>query len=190
MTFDPESYTISIRKEEHDGEILYVGRVAEFPNISSFEDSFEEARVLVLDAIQTLKKIADETQADFPYPYPIPSDEFSGRVTLRFPKTLHAKVSRNAAQEVISVNQYLVTAIATYVGETDGVAKVVSEAANLLGNIVNNAISNAVTTVASWRIAQFTQSSEPTSKHLQLFNQDTDQSYLVIEPQYHIGVNP
>lgn len=136
MIFDPESYTISIRKENHDGDILYVGRVAEFPNISSFEDSFEEARALVIDAIQTLKKIADETQTDFPFPYSIQSDEFSGRVTLRLPKTLHAKVSRKADQEGISVNQYLVTAVATYVGETDGIAKVVSEATNLMGHIV------------------------------------------------------
>lgn len=181
MTFDPESYTISIRKEEHDGEILYVGRVAEFPNISSFEDSFEEARALVIDAIQSLKKIADETQVDFPSPYPIPSDEFSGRVTLRLPKTLHAKVSRKAAQEDISVNQYLVAAIATYVGETDGIAKVVSEAANLLGHIVNHAINNAVTTVAAWSTAQFFQSSESTTKNLVSLNKDMKHGFLTID---------
>lgn len=83
MKFDLESYTITIRKEEEDGEILYVGRVAEFPNISAYEDTFEAARALVLDSIQTLKKIADETETEFPLPYPAPSDEFSGRVTLR-----------------------------------------------------------------------------------------------------------
>ena len=140
MKFDPESYTISIRKEDEDGEILYVGRVAEFPNISAFEDTFEAARALVLDAIQTLKKIADEKQVDFPQPYPAPTDEFSGRVTLRLPRSLHAKVSRIAAQEDVSVNQYLVTAISGYIGETDGISKVVSEAANLLSHIVRNAI--------------------------------------------------
>lgn len=145
MKFDPESYTITIRKEEDDGEILYVGRVAEFPNISAFEDTFEAARALVLDAIQTLKKIADETQAEFPLPYPAPSDEFSGRVTLRLSRSLHAKVSRLAAQEDISVNQYLVTAVATYVGEVDGISRVVSEAVSLLGNVVSNA----------WKSTQF-----------------------------------
>jgi len=31
MMFDAEAYTISIRKEVHDGESYYVGRVAEFP---------------------------------------------------------------------------------------------------------------------------------------------------------------
>lgn len=152
MKFDPESYTITIRKEDDDGEILYVGRVAEFPNISTFEETFEAARALVLDSIQTLKKIADETKVEFPLPYPAPLDEFSGRVTLRLPKSLHAKVSRIAAQEDISVNQYLVTAVAYYAGETNGISRVVTEATNLLGNVVFSAVTSAVGT---WRSTQF-----------------------------------
>jgi predicted HicB family RNase H-like nuclease len=151
MKFDPESYTITIRKEEDDGEIQYVGRVAEFPNISTFEDTFEAAHTLVLDSIQALKKISDETQMEFPLPYPAPSDEFSGRVTLRLSKSLHAKVSRLAAQEDISVNQYLVTAVATYVGEVNGISRVVSGAVNLLGHIVTNALAN----VSDWKVASF-----------------------------------
>ncbi|MGC2458544.1 MAG: toxin-antitoxin system HicB family antitoxin [Gallionellaceae bacterium] len=152
MKFDPESYTITIRKEENDGEILYVGRVAEFPNISAFTETFEAAHALVLDSIQTLKKIADETKVEFPSPYPAPLDEFSGRVTLRLPKSLHAKISRIAAQEDISVNQYLVTAVAYYAGENDGVSKVVSAAVNFLGHIVSNAVTSAA---GVWRTTHF-----------------------------------
>ncbi|WP_347888257.1 hypothetical protein ABHF54_12625 [Nitrosomonas europaea] len=70
MKFDPESYTITIRKEEIDDEILYVGRVAEFPNISVYEEDFETTRRLIIDAIHTLKRIADETQSEFPSPSP------------------------------------------------------------------------------------------------------------------------
>lgn len=151
MKFDPESYTITIRREEDDGEFLYVGRVAEFPNISAFEETFEAARALVLDSIQTLKKIADETKVEFPLPYPVPSDEFSGRVTLRLPKSLHAKISRIAAEEDISVNQYLVTAVAYYAGETDGISRVVKEAANFLGHI----IANAMTTMTAWKLTSY-----------------------------------
>ena len=44
MKFDPETYLITIRKEEIDDEILYVGRVAEFPNISVYEEDFVTAR--------------------------------------------------------------------------------------------------------------------------------------------------
>jgi len=171
MNFDPESYTITIRKEECYGEILYVGRVAEFPNINAFEETFEAARALILDAIQTLKKIADETQADFPFPYPAPSDEFSGRVTLRLPRSLHAKVSRIAAQDDVSVNQFLVTAIASYVGEADGISRVVSAAVSLIENVVSNAMTNVVTNVAThWRAAQFIKNSVTPSIVSQPYN--------------------
>lgn len=81
MRFDPEAYTITIRKEEIDDEILYVGRVAEFPNISVYEEDFETARHLVIYAIQTLKKIADETHTDFPNPYLATSNEFRERTS-------------------------------------------------------------------------------------------------------------
>ena len=81
MKFDPESYSITIRKEEIDNEILYVGRVAEFPNISVYEEDFETSRNLIIDAIQTLKKIADETHTVFPLPYLASSSEFRERVS-------------------------------------------------------------------------------------------------------------
>ena len=99
----------------------------------------------------TLKKIADEAGAEFPLPYPAPSDEFSGRVTLRLPRSLHAKVSMIATREDISVNQYLVAAIATHVGEVDGIGRVVAEAGKLLGQIV----TDAMTTARAWRAATF-----------------------------------
>ena len=81
MKFDPESYSITIRKEQIDDEILYVGRVAEFPNISVYEEDFETARNLIIDAILTLKKIADETRTDFPLPYLASSSEFRERAS-------------------------------------------------------------------------------------------------------------
>ncbi len=171
MNFDPESYTITIRKEECYGEILYVGRVAEFPNINTFEETFEEARALILDAIQTLKKIADETQANFPFPYPAPSDEFSGRVTLRLPRSLHAKVSRIASQDDVSVNQFLVTAIASYVGEADGISRVVSAAVALFEQVASNAMTTVVTNVVTtWKAAQFIQNSVTPTIVSQPFN--------------------
>ncbi|MBB5348067.1 toxin-antitoxin system HicB family antitoxin [Desulfoprunum benzoelyticum] len=162
MMLDAEAYTISIRKEVHDGESYYVGRVAEFPNISSFEGSFEEARATVVDAIQTLKRIADEAGEAFPAPLPIPSDEFSGRVTLRLPKSLHAKVARNAIQEETSLNQYLVTAIASYVGETDGVAKVVAEASKRIAGVMHYVVYNAFEPSRSWLKAGEIMKSEAT----------------------------
>jgi predicted HicB family RNase H-like nuclease len=185
MMFDAEAYTISIRKEVHDGESYYVGRVAEFPNISSFEESFEEARAMVVDAIQTLKRIADEAHEAFPAPLPIPSDEFSGRVTLRLPKSLHAKVARNAIREETSLNQYLVTAIASYVGETDGVAKVVAEASKKFASAVHYAVINALEPSRSWLQADRIMKSERTkTTYLKTLKQPDNIVYVANQIQY------
>ncbi len=64
----PESYTITITEVVNNGETTYEGRVTEFPNISSFESTSEEAYKLVIDAIVTLTKIANETNVDLPLP--------------------------------------------------------------------------------------------------------------------------
>ena len=121
MIFDPDSYTITIRKESVDGDSLYVGRVAEFTNISAYEETYEETREILLDAIRTLKIMADEQGVSFPLPNPVFSEEYSGRPSLRLPKSLHARAVRLAQEEGVSLNTYLVTAVAMYTGESQGV---------------------------------------------------------------------
>lgn len=132
MNFDPDNYTITIRKEWVDDEMLFVGRVAEFPDLRSFEETYEEARIMLTDCIHGLKEMADEAHEYFPTPNPIPNDEFSGRMTLRLPKSLHAKVSNLAEQDGVSVNHYIVAAVATYAGEADGTQNALTGAVNYI----------------------------------------------------------
>jgi predicted HicB family RNase H-like nuclease len=127
MTFDPETYSITIRKETIDGEVCFVARVAEFPNLSAYETSVDEARAIILDAITTIQQIATEEGAPFPPPNPSPEEDFNGRFTLRMPKTLHARTARLAENDGVSLNQFLVTAISTYVGEIDGLARAANQ---------------------------------------------------------------
>lgn len=131
MIFDPDSYTITIRKENVDGDLLYVGRVAEFDNLSAYEETYEEAREILLDAIQTLKTMSAEQGLPFPPPNPVLSEEHSGRPSLRLPKSLHARAAKLAEQENVSLNTFLVTAIATYVGQCDGIARITMEATKI-----------------------------------------------------------
>lgn len=137
MKFDPELYTITIRKENHEGDYLYVARVIEFPNLSAFEETYEEAHSIILDAISSLKEIADEEGAVFPLPNPITEDEYSGRITLRLPKTLHAKIAKQAEIEDVSLNTYLVGIISSYSGESDGISKMLSGAIFQLGSFIH-----------------------------------------------------
>ncbi|MHB1619395.1 MAG: hypothetical protein ACYCTY_05330 [Sulfuricella sp.] len=43
------------------------------------------------------------------------------------PKSLHTKIARYADREDVSLNTYLVTAISTFVGETNGLASSLSD---------------------------------------------------------------
>ena len=119
MKFDPETYTLTIRKENIDGDILFVGRVAELPDVTAYEESYEEAHNILLDAITALKKIADEKNHWFPIPFET-EDEYSGRVTLRITKSLHKSASLMADREGVSLNQFLNTIVAEAVGERKG----------------------------------------------------------------------
>jgi hypothetical protein len=50
-----------------------------------------------------------------PTPY-VPADDFSGRVTLRLPKSLHRALTEAAEEERISLNQHLVNILTYYSG--------------------------------------------------------------------------
>jgi len=116
--FDAEEYTISIRKEVIEGETYYVSRVKEFPGLSEFCETAEEARSLTIDALTGLKKMSDSKGTSFPEPAHIEED-FSGRITLRLPKTLHRKLSESAEDEGISLNQYIVSLISSQSGKNE-----------------------------------------------------------------------
>ncbi len=142
MTFDAEAYTITIKKETIDSEQLYVGKVAELPDVMAYEDSYEDAHNVLLEAISALKETADENKRSFPTPF-VTEDEYSGRVTLRVTKSLHKLASLMADREGVSLNQLLNTMIAEAVGERRGKISNVATAltAQNHSNIVN--FSNA-----------------------------------------------
>jgi len=116
MSFDPDVYTITIRKENIDDEVYFVGRVAEFPNISAFENSHEEALEIIRGSLTTVARHAQETGRPLPQPEPA-NEEASGRITLRMPKGTHAKVNQRALFDDTSATQLINTAIACYLGE-------------------------------------------------------------------------
>ena len=75
---------------------------------------------MLVDLITTLKTLADEEGAAFPLPNVSLSEEYSGRPSLRLPKSLHAKIARLAEEEGVSLNTCLVSAVAMYAGEAQG----------------------------------------------------------------------
>lgn len=120
-----EEYTISIRLESIEGDRLYVARIEEFPDVEEYADTYEFARELALDTIRTSQKVFSEKGMLFPEPKEFsPQPEASGRVTLRLPRSLHAKCIVSSENEGVSLNSYLVSLISSKNNENDTLAMI------------------------------------------------------------------
>lgn len=134
MKFDPDIYTITIRKEDVDGDIYYVGRVAEFLNVTAYENTYEDALAVIRSALREIASRATETGKALPRPMSECSTDPSGRMTLRMPRSLHARLNAQAQIDEMSANQLINLAVAEYLTGTavvqmaaDKITKVIDE---------------------------------------------------------------
>lgn len=112
---DPAAYTISIRRTIIDGYTCYEARVSELPDATEYAETYEEAYSLAIETIETTAAIFQEKGKTMPAPKEI-SDDFSGRVTLRVPNSLHRSLADSAEMENVSLNQYLVGVLSFHTG--------------------------------------------------------------------------
>jgi predicted HicB family RNase H-like nuclease len=103
---DPRAYTISVRRGEFEGEVCFEARVRELPDVAEYADTFEEAYALAIDTIETTADILAQKGRSLPPPE-AHIEEFSGRVTLRMPRTLHHAAVLAAEDEGVSLNQFI-----------------------------------------------------------------------------------
>lgn len=106
-------YSITIRKAVIEDEMVYEARIRELPDATEYADSAEEAYALAIDTIETTAQILHERGKAMPPPY-VPADDYSGRVTLRLPRSLHRALAEAAESDGVSLNQHLV-GVLTYV---------------------------------------------------------------------------
>lgn len=112
---DPRDYNISLRQIGTSDKPLFEARVREFPDAIDYAENREEAYELVLETIEASLEVLEERGKRPPEPVE-PNDDYSGRITLRVPKTLHRGLAEQADHENISLNQYLVSLLAYHVG--------------------------------------------------------------------------
>jgi predicted RNase H-like HicB family nuclease len=115
MNIDPHRYNITIRRDNFEGDVLFEARVKELPDLVEYGESYEEAYDLAVDAIETAAEAFREKGRSFP-PAMMPADDFSGRVTLRLPRSLHRNLSMAADDEGVSLNQHLVNILIYFSG--------------------------------------------------------------------------
>jgi len=122
MNIDPHAYTISVRRDSFDGEVLFEARVKELPDVAEYGESVEEAYDLAVDTIETAAAAYTEQGRAFPPPQK-PADDFSGRVTLRIPRSLHRALAAAAGDEGVSLNAHLVNVLSYFSGFAAGAVR-------------------------------------------------------------------
>jgi len=97
---------------EEDGSVR--GEIVEFPGCIATADS-------MVAAVDALEEVAESwLEASLAngssVPEPLETTEYSGKLVLRLPKSLHAKAADAAKLDAVSLNQFIVTCIAESVG--------------------------------------------------------------------------
>lgn len=98
-----------------DGETgTYTARILEFPGCITEADSIEEALKRLEDTAESwIQACLDIGKA---IPQPAATQEYGGKVALRLPRSLHQQAVEVAEFERVSLNQFLVSAIAEKIG--------------------------------------------------------------------------
>lgn len=119
--FDPYAYRITVQKIEIEGVTYFSGSIRELPDAEVFEESPQEAYEGMAKLVLDLKAAADEEKRAFPLPVK-DNANVSGRVTLRLPKWLHARLDQQALSQEISLNAHLSTLLADASARVDAPA--------------------------------------------------------------------
>lgn len=96
-------YTIILKKYLEGG---YFAEVKELPGCMTEADTREEVLAMIEDAMKGWIELAIED--GHPIPEPAVEENYSGKILLRAPKSLHRELIGKAKTEGVSLNQYLV----------------------------------------------------------------------------------
>lgn len=101
---EPTHYTYRVTWSAEDAE--FVGTCLEFPSLSWLATTQDEALHGIRDVVCDV--IADLDASGEPIPEPLSSRTYSGKFNLRVGERLHRKLALEAAEEHLSLNQYVV----------------------------------------------------------------------------------
>ena len=98
----PYNYIVQPISDESGN--YFHAKVLEFDGCQSTGETFEEAYNNLKDAMKGW--IEAKIEGGFEVPLPIGYEDFSGKFLVRIPKSLHYKLTIEAEQEGVSLNQY------------------------------------------------------------------------------------
>ncbi len=106
---DITRYTYRVTWSGEDKE--YVATCLELPSLSWLADTQDDALRGMRDLVA--ETVEDMRANDEPVPEPLSSRVYSGKFNLRVGEHLHRKLATEAAEEHLSLNQYVVRRLTT-----------------------------------------------------------------------------
>jgi len=97
-------YNFIIQPVNDESGSYFYARVLELDGCQSTGETFEEAYKNLKEAMEGW--IETKLENGFEVPLPVGYDDFSGKFIVRIPKSLHYRLSVEAEQEGVSLNQY------------------------------------------------------------------------------------
>lgn len=93
----------------------YVIEIPDLPGCISQSETAEEVLVMIEDAKRGWLEVALEQGVEIPEPSRVGSD-FSGKFSIRVPKSLHKALAEKAKEEDISLNQFVLYQLSRGIG--------------------------------------------------------------------------
>jgi antitoxin HicB len=106
-------YLIRLSEEDGGG---WMADVPELKGCLADGDNPEEALDNLKSVIETWLEVAREDGMEIPEPRTYTDSEYSGRFTLRVPRTLHRQLAQEAEMEGVSLNQFILSLISYNLG--------------------------------------------------------------------------
>ncbi len=111
-------YTITLKLGTGDGDVCWIARVLELPHCMTHGATPEEALSDIEDA--KLEWLKSNLEAGLTIPEPA---KFTGQYHLRMPPSLHEAIALKSDSEDVSLNQFMITALARAVGYAEQPAR-------------------------------------------------------------------
>ncbi|WP_250510331.1 type II toxin-antitoxin system HicB family antitoxin [Caballeronia sp. GACF4] len=108
---NPERYPAQVFWSDEDEG--FIATAPDLPGCSAFGESKAEALDELLPAIVAWIESARNAGNPVPGPSHPANDQYSGKFVLRLPKSMHASLAHSAKMDGVSLNQYVVTLLAS-----------------------------------------------------------------------------
>ena len=109
-------YTVEILHDQSSEHAGWFARVVELPGCMTQADTFDELEVVVQDAMHAW--IVTALDAGLPVPEPDTGGEYTGRLTVRVPRSLHRDLAVAAARDGVSLSAYIAVTLGRSLGPT------------------------------------------------------------------------